>query len=241
MRNIQLIAEIAAERGLDVKVVTQTALMHTGGKDGPVHIRKITEADARWLNNYLMGFGVKQINYFTYWTKASNSSEGEWYDDGGSFVNRNGSTTEVYNIMKAIMADNDKFAPTISNFNYSDSHVYGTNNDSNLNNDHISWSSSLTDSNYSFKWLTNVTTSKEYTLVTELYDEENYNYMYMVMNTIDTYYGGTQSVTVTLDSKVASFYVYQSNGSRTLVTGNTYTVSLTAGQAIYIMPAQING
>ena len=241
LRNIQLIAEIAAERGLDVKVVTQTALMHTGGQNGPVHIRKITEADARWLNNYLMGFGVKQINYFTYWTKASNSSSGEWYDDGGSFVNRDGSTTEVYNIMKAIMADNDKFAPTISNFNYSDSHVYGTNNDSNLNNDHIDWSSSLTDSNYSFKWLTNVTTSKEYTLVTELYDEENYNYMYMVMNTIDTYYGGTQSVTVTLDSNVASFYVYNPNGTRTLVSGNTYSVSLTAGQAIYIMPAQING
>ncbi len=241
LRNIQLIAEIAAERGLDVKVVTQTALMHTGGKDGPVHIRKITEADARWLNNYLMGFGVKQINYFTYWTKASNSSTGEWYDDGGSFVNRDGTMTEVYNIMKAIMAENTAFAPTISNFNYSDSHVYGTNNDSNLNNDHISWSSSLTDSNYSFKWLAGVTTNKEYTLVTELYDEENYNYMYMLMNTIDTYYGGTQSVTVTLDSKVASFYVYSPNGSRTLVTGNTYTVSLTAGQAIYIMPAQING
>ena len=236
LRNIQLIAEIAKERDLDVKVVTQSSLMRSGGSDGAVHIRQITEADARWLNNYLMGFGVKQINYFTYWTKASNSSSGEWFEDGGSFVNRDGSTTAIYDFMKKIMADNTTFAPTIMNFDYNESHVYGSNNDSNLNNDHISWSSSLTDSNYSFKWLTNVTTSKEYTLVTELFDADNYNYMYMIMNTIDTYYGGTQSVTITLDSSIKGFYVYDQNGNRTTHSGNTYTVSLTAGQAIYILP-----
>ena len=91
-----------------------------------------------------------------------------------------------------------------------------------------------------FKWLSNVTTSKEYTLVTELYDAKNCNYMYMFMNTIDTYYGGTQSVTVTLNENVKAFYVYAPNGTRTLVEGNTYTVSLTAGQAIYVMPCQFN-
>ena len=236
LRNIQLIAEIAKERDLDVKVVTQSAIMRSGGEDGAIHIRQITEADARWLNNYLMGFGVKQINYFTYWTKASSSSSGEYFEDGGSFVNRDGSTTALYDFMKTIMADNTAFAPTISHFDYNESHVYGSNNDSNLNNDHISWSSSLTDSNYSFKWLTNVTTSKEFTLVTELYDAEKYNYMYMVMNTIDTYYGGTQNVTITLDSSVKKFYVYDQRGNRTLIEGNTYSAQLTAGQAIYIMP-----
>ena len=240
LRNIQLVAEIAKERNLAVKVVTQTSVMRSGGEDGAVRIRKITENDARWLNNYLMGFGVSQINYFTYFTKASNSSSGEWFEDGGSFVNRDGSTTAIYDIMKTIMAENDAFAPTISNFKYNESHVYGANNDSNLNNDHISWSASLTDSNYSFKWLSNVTTSKEYTLVTELYDAKNCNYMYMFMNTIDTYYGGTQSVTVTLNENVKAFYVYAPNGTRTLVEGNTYTVSLTAGQAIYVMPCQFN-
>ncbi|MBO5737146.1 MAG: hypothetical protein J6S04_04985, partial [Clostridia bacterium] len=235
LRCIQLIAEIAKERDLTVKVVTQTSLMENNGN---LHIRKITEEDARWLNNYLLGFGVKQINYFTYWTKAANSTEGEYFEDGGSFVNHDGTTTEIYNFMQAIMADNDTFAPTISQFDYSDSHVYGSNNDSDLNNDHISFSSSLTDTNYSFKYLTNVTTTKEFTLVTELYDAEKYNYMYMIMNTIDPYYGGTQNVTVTLDSSVTAFYVYDQEGNRTLVSGNSYTASLTAGQAIYIMPCQ---
>ena len=110
-----------------------------------------------------------------------------------------------------------------------------------MNNDHISWSSSLTDGNYSFKWITNVTTSKEFTLVTELYDEERYNYMYMVMNTIDPNSGGTQNITVTLNSNVASFCVYDQTGKViATVTGNTYTTSLTAGQAVYIMPITFN-
>ena len=65
LRNIQLVAELAKERGLSVKVVTQSCVMKKGGSNGDVLIRQITEEDARWLNNYLMGFGVKQINYFT--------------------------------------------------------------------------------------------------------------------------------------------------------------------------------
>ena len=94
----------------------------------------------------------------------------------------------------------------------------------------------------SFKWVTGVTTSTDATLVTELYDKENYNYMYMVMNTIDPNEKNankkdtTQSITVTFDSSATAFYVYDQSGNRTLQTGNTYSVTLTAGQAVYLMP-----
>ena len=236
LRNIQLVAELAKERGLAVKVVTQSCIMKKGGSDGNVLIRQITEDDARWLNNYLMGFGVKQINYFTYWTKYKNSSSGEYFEDGGSFVNRDGTTTAVYDFMKTIMANNTAFAPTISHFEYNASKVVGSDNGS-QNNDHISWSSSLT-ADVSFRLLTSVTTNLEYTLVTELYDKENYNYMYMVMNTIDPNEGGTQSVTVTFADTIDTIYVYDQTGTRTAVTltNNTYTVTLTAGQAVYLLP-----
>ena len=236
LRNIQLVAEIAKERGLAVKVVTQSCVMKKGGSNGDVLIRQITENDARWLNNYLMGFGVKQINYFTYWTKHSNSSSGEYFEDNGSFVNRDGTTTAVYGFMKTIMADNTKFAPTISHFDYNASKVVGSDNGS-QNNEHISWSSNLT-ADVSFRFVTGVTTNLEYTLVTELYDKDNYNYMYMVMNTIDPNEGGTQTITVTFDGTFDTIYVYDQTGARTSVvlTNNTYTVTLTAGQAVYLLP-----
>ena len=236
LRNIQLVAELAKERGLAVKVVTQSCVMKKGGSDGDVLIRQITEEDARWLNNYLMGFGVKQINYFTYWTKYANSSTGEYFEDGGSFVNRDGTTTAVYDFMKTIMANNTAFAPTISHFAYNASKVVGSDN-GNQNNDHISWSSSLT-ADTSFRLLTSVTTNLEYALVTELYDKDNYNYLYMVMNTIDPNEGGTQTITVTFADTIDTIYVYDQTGARTAVTltNNTYTVTLTAGQAVYLLP-----
>ena len=236
LRCLQIVAEVAKARNLDVKVVTQSCVMKSNGN---ISIRALTEDDARWLNNYLMGFGVKQINYFTYWTKASNSSSGEYFVDGGSFVNRDGTTTALYNFMKTIMADNTKFASTISHFDYNGSKVV-TGSSYKYSDDHIVWGTMTANS---FKWLTNVTTSTDATLVTELYDKNNYNYMYMVMNTIDPNEKNankkdtTQSITITLDSAITKgFYVYDQSGNRTEYTGNTYTVSLTAGQAIYIMP-----
>ncbi len=237
LRNIQMVAEIAKERGLAVKVVTQSCLMRSGGPDGNVVIRQVTEDDARWLNNYLMGFGVKQISYFTYWTKSANSNSGEWFDDGGAFVKRDGTTTALYNIMKTIMANNTEFAKTISHFDYNASKVVTSSYK--FADEHIVWGT-LTSG--SFKWVTGATTTTDATLVTELYDEEKYNYMYMVMNTIDPNEKNgnskdtTQSITVTFDSSVTEFYVYDQSGNRTLQTGNTYTVSLTAGQAVYLMP-----
>ena len=90
----------------------------------------------------------------------------------------------------------------------------------------------------SFRLVAGVTTSLEYTLITELYDKDNYNYMYMVMNTIDPNEGGTQTVIVTFDSAVDTIYVYDQTGARSAVTltGNTYTVTLAAGQAVYLLP-----
>ena len=239
LRNIQLIAELAKERGLDVKVVTQSCIMKKGGTDGEVLIRQITEDDARWLNNYLMGFGVKQINYFTYWPKFANSTSGEYFEGNGSFINRDGTTTDLYDFMKTIMANNTAFAPTISHFDYNASKVVS--NSYKYSDDHIVWGTMTNDS---FKFVNSVTTSTDATLVTELYDKDNYNYMYMVMNTIDPYEKNTngkdtsQTITVTFDGTFDMVYVYDQTGARTSVqlTNNTYTVTLTAGQAVYLLP-----
>ena len=238
LRNIQLVAEIAKERGLAVKVVTQSCIMKKGGSDGDVLIRQITEDDARWLNNYLMGFGVKQINYFTYWTKFANSSTGEYFEDNGSFVNHDGSTTAIYDFMQTIMANNTAFASTISHFDYNASKVV-TGSSYKFSDDHIVWGTMTADS---FRFIESATTTTDATLITELYDKDNYNYLYM--NTIDPNEKNangkdtTQTITVTFDGTFDTIYVYDQTGARTAVTltNNTYTVTLTAGQAVYLLP-----
>ena len=237
LRALQLVGELAKERDLAVKVVAQTFAQRSSGEDSPIYWRQITKDDAYWINNSLLGFGVKEINYFTYWTKQSNSSSGEYFIDGGSFVDRNGNKTALYTFMQTIMAENQAFAGTIKNFDYVGSRVYT--GSYKYDNSHIAW----VNNDYTFKKVVSVTTSTDATLVTELYDSENYNYMYMLMNTIDpnekngNSKNTTQSITVTFDSAYTKAYVYQ-NGVRTGVelTNGTYTVTLTAGQAVYVLP-----
>ena len=240
LRCLQIMATIAKERNLSVKVVTQSCVMKSGGEDGYVSIRQLTEDDARWLNNYLVGFGVKQINYFTYWTKSANSTSGEWFVDGGSFVNRDGTKTALYDIMQEIMAENTEFARTISHFNYTGSKIV-TGSSYKYSKDHINWGT-LTSNSSTFKWLSGVTTSTDATLVTELYDASRYNYMYMFMNTIDPYEKNNngndtkQTITITLNAAVTGFYLYDQTGARSYVSGNSTTVNLEAGQAVYVLP-----
>jgi hypothetical protein len=96
----------------------------------------------------------------------------------------------------------------------------------------------------SFRFVTGVTTNTDATLITELYDKDGYNYMYMVMNTIDPNEKNAnskdtaQTITVTFDGTYDMVYVYDQTGARTAVTlaNNTYTVTLTAGQAVYLLP-----
>ena len=101
--------------------------------------------------------------------------------------------------------------------------------------DHLAW----LDSSYTFQRITSVTTSTDATLVTELYDSNRYNYMYMLMNTIDTGENttATQTITVKFDSYCTKAYVYK-NGVRTEVTltDNTYNVTLKPGEAVYVLP-----
>ncbi|MBP5466296.1 MAG: Ig-like domain-containing protein [Clostridia bacterium] len=237
LRGLQIVCEIAKERDLTVKVVSQTFAMNTNGSSG-LYYRQITNDDLYWINNSLLGFGVKEIDYFTYMTKASNYSDGEFYLDGYSLLNRNGTTTGLYDDIQTVISENQTFAPVIKSFEYQGSRVYsGTNTFT--DSDHVAWM----DNSYAFKRVSSVITTKEDTLVTELFDTKNYNYMYMFMNTIDPYEKNgksndtTQTVTITFDSYCTQADVYVNGVKNTISLNNhTYSVSLTAGQAVYVIP-----
>ena len=103
-----------------------------------IHKREVTEAGAEWLNNILLGFGTKQIAYYTYYTRGeSDLTGGESYVDGESFVDYNGNPTDLYYTMQEIMANNQKFAPTILQFEYQGSRYY-KGSTANSNNNHVS-------------------------------------------------------------------------------------------------------
>ena len=92
----------------------------------------------------------------------------------------------------------------------------------------------------SFVALKNVNINKEVALVTELYDDEKQNYMYMVQNVVDSTKKGSkayQTTVLTFDKayKYAAVYV---KGERTLVKldKGTLTLKQKPGEATYVMP-----
>ena len=230
---LQVAAKVAKERDVELRLVTQTFSMRW---QGDLHKRKIDEKAARWLNNTLVGFGVKQIHYFTYWTKLYNQTEGELFIDDASFVTRAGEKTEIYYFMQKIMAENQTFAPVVLNFDYQGSRSY-----LNLPTYFYAEHMAHVDNSYVFQKLTNVQVDKESALLTELYDEENNRFMYMVMNTTDTINRGSmayQTTELTFSSEYTHVAIYK-NGVATpkkLEAGNKLYVELTPGEAVYVIP-----
>ena len=233
---LQVAAKVAGERGLELHIVSQAFGMYTSGPDSFLHWVAPTKQDCQWMNNVLLGFGVKQIHYFTYWTKGDNKTDGEFFIDGASFMTRGGERTPLWYNMQEIMANNQKFAPVIKQFEYQGSKSYKI-TPTNFDPTQIL----KMDNSYTFKKLTDVTINKEIALVTELYDKENNNYMYMVMNVIGAGAEGSrafQTTTLTFSDEYTHVVIYK-NGVGTpqkLEDGNKLTIKLAATEAVFVLP-----
>ncbi|MBO5334955.1 MAG: hypothetical protein J6A87_03160 [Clostridia bacterium] len=222
---LQIVSKAATDRGIKFYHITQAFDNNANGK-GECR-REVTEAGAKWLNNILMGFGAKQLAYYTYYTRAeSDSTGGESFADGASFVDYNGNPTALYGWMQVILANNQKFAPTILQFDYKGSKTYGS-------ADHLA---EVTVSN-SFAKLSSFAVSTGAALVTELYDDENNNYMYMAMNVLDPDADVTEEeVTMTFNGYNHVLVYVDGVATKVAITNGVYTATLTNGEAVYVIP-----
>lgn len=226
---LQVVAELAKEYDIEFYFVSQTY----GQTDGIQNPRMLDMQDLYWINNMLVGFGVKTISYFTYWTKSDNNTES--FIDGNSFITWYGEKTDIYYWMKQIMEEEQKLAPTILNFDYVSSKIY-RNSPTVFDASHTMNTIETPD----FTAVKDVVINKEVALVTELYDSEKQNYMYMVQNVIDPDYKGSkafQTVELTFDSQYQYAVVFV-KGERSLVRLNEgkLIIKQKAGDATYVIP-----
>ena len=230
---MQVAANVCAERGVELKFVSQTMTMQ--GADTADNQRIMTEADLRYLNNMALGFGVKQLAYFTYVTRDNNFySDGtlaEKFLDGGSFINRNGEKTDIYYYMREILAENQAFASTILSFDYQTSATYIASGNA------YGVTNAVSTSKGSFAKISDVSVNTESALVTQLFDKYNSRYMYMLQNITDAQYSALQTVKVTFNEDYEYAIVWK-NGEKQVVRlqNNEYVAKLQAGEAVYVIP-----
>ena len=234
--NLQYIAEICKREGIEFHMVTQSFGMNSNGTQS---MRQLTEAGAKWLNNMLLGFGVTEISYFTYYTRSESVTSGEsfYQYDNGSFMTLYGKPTNIYYFMKEIMANNQRFAPTVLQFKYQKSGVF-VNAAPNYSTAHVRYVEDVNQTKY--EKLKSVSINKECAMVNEMYDAENDRYMYMAMNIVDPMYQGSlvyQTITLEFAPEYKYALVYR-DGERSLykLNGSTLKVKAAPGEASFVIP-----
>lgn len=235
VREMQIVAKVAKEKGVKFYNVTQT-FAGENQKTGDRTYRYVKRAEADWLNNILLMFGVKQIAYYTYMPHQSNTTNNLFHLSDGSFIDREGNKTPLYDIMQAVMKENQAFAPTYMQFEYQTSKVI-IKSPLNSTQNHADWAIK----DCEFVKAKDVQINKEYALVSELYDDENGNYMYAVQNIVDTTYLGSkfyQTATITFDANEYDYALVYRNGEPTVqkLENGVLTIKNAPGEAAFAIP-----
>ena len=222
---LQVAASVAGKRGVELRLVSQIMSFESEETQ-----RLLTEEDLRWLNNLQLGFGVKQLSYYAYFTLNNGATMA--FLDGASFITRTGEKTDIYYAMREILAENQAFASTILSFDYQASATYTAtcgydNKPANVCADNV------------LAKVQSVDVNQESTLITQLYDKNSDKYMYMVQNLVDPLGGtvvATQTVKLTFNENYEYAIVWK-NGEQSVVRleNNTYIVKLNAGEAVYVI------
>ncbi len=239
LMEMQTVAEVAAKYNVDLHLITQT-MKHTKNPE-----RQLTEQNARWLNNQLLTFGVKNIVYFTYHVHGNDGSS--YFDNNSSFVDETGEKTDVYYFMQKIMAENKAFEQTYQSFDIQSTKVYykATAAHNNIyghyvRNVNYRDNSLYTNDNVTFGALASVEQDSDLTLISEF--TSAVGYMYAVMNLSDseyaTDYTAYDSVTLTFGDTYTHAIVWR-NGVKKLVmldANHSLEIENAAGEAVYVIP-----
>ncbi len=236
---MQTLAEIAARHDVELHLVTQT---FTSASGAHATQRQFTENDARWLNNILLSYGVKNIVYYTYHVRTDQ-------DCDSSFVDETGEKTDVWYFMQQIMSENKAFASTYQTFDIQSMKTYYTTlarfdgefgeyiYDVNFGEDAYSSKTNTV----TFTALTKAQVNGEFTTISE-YKNAYGAYMYAIMNMTDgkyaSDYAAYQTTTLTFGSRYTHVILWR-NGEKKLVAldeNHSLEIENAAGEAVYVIP-----
>ncbi len=234
-KGIQILANYCNEHNLRFETVSQSM----GGKNNGNRTWSMpTLPCLEWqLNNY-MSMGSQVFAFFTYWRKVSNRTDGEWFNDGESFVTSDGHLTSVYYNAQTVLREMQAFAPVILNFQYQAS--------KSIAEEPVAFPidyATMDDMDFALFTNDDITLQEGRMLTLyELKDETNDRYMYSVMNAMDPrLYSVEKDLTaefsINFGNKYNAVEVYY-RGVKKLVALNNgvYSSKLDAGYAEYLIP-----
>jgi hypothetical protein len=228
LRCLQNAAEICRDRKKTFSFVAQSFSMKICGKD---YYWTPNEQEMRYQLHLLLGFGVRELGFFTYLPHGAGG--GEEFPDDGAMMNKSGERMPLYYITQKLIKEVKKIIPVVTKFEYRHS-AYEV----------ATFQSFLKQLDYARnEKLDNVdgfTTDREGVMINELYDETNDQYLYRVINMTEVRCeetaGVAQNTEIAFDKKFkyADVFIDGEWRKQELADGKL-TVSLLPGDSAYVL------
>lgn len=237
-RGIQILADYCKEHNLRFEGVAQSF----GGKvSNRPQWSCPTISSLSWQINSYLGVGMKTIGYFTYWRKVMNSSlpNGEWFNDGESFITNNGTRTQTYYNAQIVNKEIQRMAHVLEHYRYQGMTTYIA-----APTIYPSTYASVEDDSFALFTKDKFTqTEGSIAVISELKDEKQDTYMYCVLNGFDPYLRKNPENNLIMDYTIdfgmgynrADVY-YRGHRHTVKLEDGIYRGSLDAGYADYIIP-----
>ena len=231
---LECVARVCKKYGVEMHIVLQAFGMLAREKR---HHRFPSERQMQYQKNVLIGFGVRQYSYFTYWTKQMNRTDGEHFPDGEAMMDRSGNKTRMWRHVQKINKEVTALAPLLWEFNYCTNAFF-------VNKPFCVQPTFLEMARGGkLSQIKDVQVDRDVVLVTEQYDKKKKQYMYCVTNVTDPicyakrYKKENQVTVLTFDEKYNVADVY-SKGKWTKVAleDNKLTLALYSGDGVIILP-----
>jgi hypothetical protein len=182
--------------------------------------------------NIGMAMGIKGYSYWSYYPVVNQG--GEYYDETGSLVNRNGEPNDLYYIVQKIHGEMQAIAPILTKFEYRALKLYMKGEipgDSKFVN-HV-------ENGGRIDGLTNVELGADgVVLATELYDETFKRTGYWFVNVTDPVENVSQSVVVCFEG-LDEIIVYK-NGvpKKVALESGVAELALGCGEGVFVLPCR---
>ena len=228
LRCLQNAAEICRDRNIQFDFVAQSFSMQIGDSD---YYRTPNEREMRYQLHLLLGFGVRELGFFTYMPHGANSVE-TFYDDG-AMVDKKGNKMPLYYDVQKIIKELWDIIPVVTKFKYNRS-AYAVK----------TFRSFLKQLDYAknekLDCVERFETDSEGVLINEMYDGENGQYLYRIINVAEVrceeLEGVVQKTTVTFDKKFTKADVFTNGKWQTVdLLGGKLETNLLAGEAVYVL------
>ena len=242
-QTVQIIRKACDERGVEMSFCLQSFELYSG----TTRVYRGVGRSEMFMEIYsLMGFGVDQFAYYTYHI-PTNYING--FPDNRTFINLKGEKNNVYYYGQAAMTAAQKMSDVILNYDFKGAKffftdkvpTFGISDYITSRQDTVTGTAAVFDNSYEFAKLKSVEFDNDVVFATELYDDENDLYMYMLQNVIDPADGVYGRTSETVSADFGSEYVCVAelcDGKLNYVRldNGVYSKTLSAGSAVFLVP-----